>query len=353
MKSAQTTLVGSMTIHADHGWSFEDALERTSEPTLWDRYQAERRQQTAASVVLRRSLIAQLLEKISTKLVAAVRRPMGSNTSWTAVGRPALEQKIASDRTNEISFFPTLKASNAIGFLSGQGLAEAFRQHVLDDPELTVLLKRNRTPNMFEGGRGFGPYVHYGWPLEASVSLCEFRLSKDGFLVLGGPDQRPTSEISAISVVLADRIRVFRDLLVSGEIRAFGLSSLYGESFVPARQWARKNLSIDVANGDLCEEDNRGNLSPLWTGIELRSPDPEPVRFEQPAPHPVVTRKRSPEGQEIERIIKERHIDADRVGSKAAAAEVARHMSNPPRSENAIKALEKQVSRISKVVNGN
>jgi hypothetical protein len=159
--------------------------------------------------------------------------------------------------------------------------------------------------------------------------------------------------VSALSEVLADRIAVFRGLLVSGEIRAFGLSSVYNDPFVPVRQWMRKNLAIEVANGDLCEEDNRGNLTPLWTGVELQATVEASSLPAQPPAQPTRgNRKRSPEGQEIERIIKEHRIDADKVGSKAAAAAVASHMRNPPLLENAIRALEKQVARISKAVNG-
>jgi hypothetical protein len=149
---------------------------------------------------------------------------------------------------------------------------------------------------------------------------------------------------------LADRLRTFRGQLISGEIRAFGLSQVFGETFVPARQWARKNLSIDVANGDLCEEDDAGKFVPLWTGIELQSLITEPRHPAQAAEQAASTRKRSPNGQEVERIIREYRIDVEAMGRKAAAVEVALHMSSPPRSANATKALEAQVARIWSVI---
>jgi len=59
-----------MTEETDGGWSFEEALARTSDPGIWDRYQAEKRQQTPTLPDLRRSLVAGVLAKISTKLFA-------------------------------------------------------------------------------------------------------------------------------------------------------------------------------------------------------------------------------------------------------------------------------------------
>ena len=42
--------------------------------------------------------------------------------------------------------------------------------------------------------------------------------------------------------------------------------------------------------------------------------------------------------------------DVEGLGRKAAAVEVALHMSSPPRSANATKALEAQVARIWRVI---
>ena len=337
---------------ADGGWSFEEALARTSDPRLWDRYQIENRQQAPTSAGLRRSLISELLAKIGTKLFAAVSKPTPSADEWIVLDRAALENKVVKERIEEIRFFAPLKAPFAAECLRGQGLAEAFQQYVIDDPEVTVLQERTSMRDRFEEGRcPLGASIDYHWPLETKASEFEFRLENGGILIFGGPELRPTPQVSALSEALADRISAFRSLLVSGKIQAFGLSNYFGESVVPARQWTRKNLSIDVANGDLCEQDGEGNFLPLWTGIELQSPEPEPRQSTQPAKQIASGRKRSPMGQEIERIIREHRIDVETQGRKAAAAKVARHMANPPRLADSIKALETQVARISKVVN--
>ena len=244
-----------------------------------------------------------------------------------------------------------LKAPNAVEHLKDQGLAETFQQCVLNDPEITVLLDRTGKRNQLEGGRcPLGPYIDYHWPLDATASDFEYRLPRDGLLSFGGPEPRASREVVALSEAFADRIRAFRALLISGEIHALWPVKGFRREFVPARQWARKNLSIDVANGDLCEEDDNGKFVPLWTGIELQPPTTEPARPSQAVEQATKTRKRSPNGQEVERIIRQYRINVEVLGRKAAAAEVALHMSSPPRSAKASKTLETQVGRIWKVI---
>lgn len=340
-----------MTESVDGGWSLEEALARTSDPRLWDRYQAEKRQQTATAPDLRRALIAELLAKIGTQLFAAVPKLTSIEGEWIIIDGVTLEEKIARESIGEIRLFPPLKAPNAVERLKGRGLAEVFQQCVLGDPEITVLLKRNGTPNQFEGGQSpFSMSINYHWPLESTASNFAFRLTEGcGILTLGGPEPRPTRQVSALSEVLVDRIGAMRGLFISGEIRAFGLSTVFGESFVPARQWSRKKLLIEVCNGDLCEEDDRGKYLPVWTGIELRPPAADIDPPAQPARRSANIRKKgSSKRREVERIIRKHQIDADDLGPKAAAAKVLRHMSSPPETVSALKALEKLVARVSK-----
>jgi hypothetical protein len=341
-----------MTEETDGSWSFEEALARTSEPRLWDKYQAEKRQQTPTLADLRRSLIAGLLAKIGTKLFAAAPKTMKNGDGWAMLDQAALEERIANERTDEIRLFAPLKAPNAAEHLKGRGLAETFQQCVLDDPEVTVLLDRTGKRPQLEGGRcPLGPYIDYHWPLDATASNFEYRLLRDGLLSFGGPEPRPTREVVALSEALADRIGALRALLVSGKIQALGLTADFVESLVPARLWNRKNLSIDVANGDLCEQDDRRNFSPLWTSVELRPAARETVPREEPVLKAAAPAgKRSPRGREVERIIEENEIDVGRLGRKAAASEVMRHMESPPQSANQVKALEVQVLRIWKVL---
>jgi len=261
--------------------------------------------------------------------------------------RAALEERIANEKTEEIRLFVPLNAPNAAECLNGQGLAEAFQQCVLDDPEVTVLLDRTGKRPLIEGGRcPLGPCIDYHWPLDTTASNFEYRLLRDG-LVSFGDEPRASRELVALSEALADRVRAIRSLLVSGKIQGYGLSTSLTESFVPARLWARKGLSIDVSSGDLCQGDDKGNFQPLWTGIELRSavaqaiPHGEPI---QKAAAPMGRRR--PKGREVELILGGKNIDVDVSGCKAAAAEVARHMKCPPSSIEDTKALEKMVGRI-------
>jgi hypothetical protein len=224
---------------------------------------------------------------------------------------------------------------------------------ILEDPEVTVHLERTGMRDRFEGGRcPLSPSINYLWPFEATASNFEFRLIRNGLFLFGGPELRPTPQVSALSAALADRIAAFRSLLVSGKIQAFGLSNHLGESFVPERQWARKNILIDVSNGDLGQESSKGDFLPLWTGIELRSRITEAIQREDSAHKAAApVRKRRPKGQEVEDIIKRKGIDVREVGPKAAASEVMKYMKEPPQSENEVKALEVLVRRISQVLN--
>src|SRR5260370_7185182 len=236
-----------MTERVDGGWSLEEALARTSDPGLWDRYQAEKRQQIATLPDLRRALISELMAKIGTQLFAAVPEPTSSEGGWIILNRATLEEKISSEKIEEFRLFVPLKAPNAVEHLRNRGLAEVFQQYVLDDPEVALLLKRNRTPDLSKGRRAPTWSVRYHWPLEPTAPDLA-RLIEGGLLILGAPERRPTREISMLSEALADRIGALRGLLVSGKIRAFGLSTHFGESFVPDRQWPPKTLTIDFTN---------------------------------------------------------------------------------------------------------
>jgi hypothetical protein len=240
-------------------------------------------------------------------------------------------------------------ALSEIERLNGRGLGEAFQQLVIDDPEVSGLIDRAGLRDRFAEGQCPLHLADRHWPLDVTASSFEFRLTGSGLYVLGEPACRPTPTVSKLAEVLTDRIGAFRILLVSGKVQAIGMRADFVESFVPVRFWTRKNLYIEVANGDLCERDEKGSISPIWSSIELRTELAEPVQH-QGAVRMVAapSRKRSPKGREVERIIKERQIDVDRLGRKAAAAEVMRHMESPPQLANQIEALEVLVGRISK-----
>ncbi|MGA2999999.1 hypothetical protein [Bradyrhizobium sp.] len=240
-------------------------------------------------------------------------------------------------------------APNGIERLNGRGLGEAFRQFVIDDPEVALLIDRSGLRDRFAEGLCPLSLSSFHWPLEVTARNFEFRLNGSGILVLGQPECSPTPTVSKLAQALADRIGALRILLASGKVQAFGMRADFVESFVPARLWTRKNLYIEVANGDLCERDEKGNISPIWSSIELRLASAEPAQHQGAVKMVAApSGKRSPKGREVERIIKERQINVDRLGRKAAAAEVMRHMESPPQLANQIEALEVQVVRISK-----
>jgi hypothetical protein len=233
--------------------------------------------------------------------------------------------------------------------LNGRGLGEAFQQFVIDDPEVAALVDQSGRRDRFAKGECPLSLSGFHWPLEVTIRDFEFRLTGSGLIVLGEPKRSPTPTVSKLAQALVDRIGAFRVLFISGKVQAFGMRADFMESFVPARLWTRTNLFIDVANGDLCERGEKGSFSPIWSSIELRTVLADPLQHQGAVKIVAApSGKRSPKGREVERIIKERQIDVDRLGRKAAAAEVMKHMENPPQLANQIEALEVQVVRIAK-----
>jgi hypothetical protein len=232
--------------------------------------------------------------------------------------------------------------------LRGLRLGEAVRQFVIADPEVIALIDRAGMQDRFDGGQCPLGVSDYNWPLDAEASEFESRLTNGpgSLLVLGDPERRPTREVSVLSAALADRLGAFREVLLFGKMQAWGLTAQFTEAPIPARLWARKNLSIDVANDDLCEADDRGRLSRLWHSIELKSAVTEVVPGEEIVGRARCSRKPRPKGQEVELILKRTNIDVDALGRKAAAAQVACHMKRPPSSVHETKALETMVGRI-------
>ncbi len=233
--------------------------------------------------------------------------------------------------------------------LKGRNLGEVVRQFVITDPEVDALIDRAGMRDRFDGGQCPLRLSDYHWPLDAKASDFEFRLTCGvGILVLGGPEQGSTRAVSALSAAVANRLEALRELLLSGSIQAWGFTAQFVEQPIPARLWARKGLSIDVVNGDLCEEHDSGSRSTLWSSVELRSAMIEAVHVARSVEPTPSSRKRSSKGQEVERIIREHQIDVDELGPKDAAAAVAKYMKSPPKTADDTRNLEKQVARISR-----
>ena len=76
----------------------------------------------------------------------------------------------------------------------------------------------------------------------------------------------------AAANALADRLNALRRVFADGLVVASGTFAKTGaESLISRRQWSREGLSIDIRNGDLCEQEDHKPV-PYWTGIEFELP---------------------------------------------------------------------------------
>jgi hypothetical protein len=154
--------------------------------------------------------------------------------------------------------------SNAPRRLFGLSLSEAFRQFVLEDPEISALGKmiveqEGSHVEVFRDGQYPGPIVDFVWPLDVSASDLVFQFVRPVVIMIPGPPiPKGSDAIQRVSSALADRLQSLRRMLIDGQIVAHGTFVNTG-TFGPINrlQWARSGLSIDVKSGDLLHEVNK------------------------------------------------------------------------------------------------
>jgi hypothetical protein len=167
---------------------------------------------------------------------------------------------------------------NAPRRLFGLSLSEAFRQFVLEDPEISALGKmiveqEGSHVEVFRDGQYPGPIVDFVWPLDVSASDLVFQFVRPVVIIIPGPPiPKGSDAIQRVSSALADRLQSLRRMLIDGQIVAHGTFVNTG-TFGPINrlQWARSGLSIDVKSGDLLHEvNNRAAIQ--WSGLALEAP---------------------------------------------------------------------------------
>jgi hypothetical protein len=279
------------------GWTIAEAIERTSDPdhlivspsenasnanqqkiALWDRFS-------------RGKLVATGCFDSPTASPDLIDPQTLLTLDWSGPPSSTLNGPAGSGvEVFNVRVFPVLRAPNAANYLNGLSLTEAFRRYVIGDPEVAALAKRvlKTDPSesaVFLEGQAPGPFIGFHWPLDLTASALAFR-----FVSLPTGDPRtPSTAISAVSEVLADRIAALRDILGGGKVVAFGTFLLTGiEGPIGRKQWIRRGMSIDVSNGDLCEDQDHRAI-PKWTGLSLRLPDaPMPPNQPQNGPPPSI-----------------------------------------------------------------
>jgi hypothetical protein len=179
------------------------------------------------------------------------------------------------DEQHDHAFQPR---SDAPSRLFGLSLSDAFRQFVLEDPEISALGKTiveedGRHVEVFSEGQYPGPYVDFGWPLDVSASDLAFQFVRPVVFFVPGPPLPEGSEaVHRVSTVLSAKLRSLRRMLTNGQIVAHGTfvnTGMFGP--INRLQWARSGLSIDVKSGDLLQEINNRAIV-QWSGLALEAP---------------------------------------------------------------------------------
>jgi hypothetical protein len=179
------------------------------------------------------------------------------------------------DEQHDHTFRPR---SDAPSRLFGLSLSDAFRQFVLEDPEISALGKMiveedGRHVEVFSKGQYPGPYVDFGWPLDVSASDLVFQFVRPVVFFVPGPPLPEGSEaVHRVSSLLAAKLRSLRRMLINGLVVAHGTfvnTGMFGP--INRLQWARSGLLIDVKSGDLLQEINN-RAAVQWSGLALESP---------------------------------------------------------------------------------
>lgn len=178
------------------------------------------------------------------------------------------------DEQHDNAFQPR---SDAPSRLFGLSLSDAFRQFVLEDPEISALGKmiveqEGRHVEVFSEGQYPGPFIDFGWPLDVSPSDLVFQFVRPVvFFVPGPPLPEGSRAVHRVSSVLAAKLQSLRGMLVNGQIVAHGTfakTGLFG--LINRLQWARSGLIIDVKSGDLLQEIN-SRVEVQWSGLALEA----------------------------------------------------------------------------------
>ena len=191
-----------------------------------------------------------------------------ANWRKSAVREPSPDQTQIFD----VRVFPVLDAPTVARCLDGKTLVEVLEQHVLKDPQVDCLRRHatveGGTPASF--GWGLGQKV---WPLSYGHHFSP----PDPFgALLVNPDADRAS-VRAADWAMAKQFGRLIYLLTMGEVDAIGVPSRGGTPTpIPRSMWIRDRGELDLANGDLGEFIDEGNVGltfkPFFSGLILRAP---------------------------------------------------------------------------------
>ena len=258
-----------------------------------------------------------------------------------------------------VSIYPVIKAPNAATILDGKSFAEAFREAVIDDPEVSTLGRhavhlRPEYKAILKEGK---PYTHGAiaeWPVFGFDCGAGKGSGSDPIGCLA--DKPPVEAVQDALGALSDRYNALMNLLATGAIEAIGLS-MGDRKQTPVQRtiWSHRDFHVNPISGDLYELNKEAvdpptdRLTKVWTGLLLKAHPPG-------ASQGVVTdlgrrpasRRPRPKFDQVRAALLEAEIDIRSAGksAKALASQIADRLPYPVKTASQLEALAKMIGRI-------
>jgi hypothetical protein len=210
-----------------------------------------------------------------TSLIEADKWPSLPNTNWktSAVG----ENRKGGAYYLAVRVYPIVKSPNVVDLLSGLSFVEAFRQFIVNDPEIQSLGKEAiklepEYERVFIDGKCY-PYGADEWGVKWHEGVEISPEHRSLFGILNPPPPRDGRRAYA---ALADRFGAFLALLRNGHLNARGLPQMPNlPDVVPRTVWSHHDFHFDANAGDLfkinpeCEDPPRDLFLRCWIGLLL------------------------------------------------------------------------------------
>jgi len=243
-------------------------------------------------------------------------------TAWKTLRlanwRKSAVRELDADQTQvfDVRIFPVLDAPTVARYLDGKTLVEVLEHYVLKDPKVDCL----RQHAIAEGGKPDS----FGWGLGQKIWPLSYGDDSPLPDPIGALIMNPDADCACVRAAdwaMGKRFRRLMHLLAIGAIDAIGIPSNGGTpTLIPRSMWIRERGELDLANGDLGEFVDEGDVrltfKPLFSGLILRAPALENNTTESVAP-----RREKPSKSSI-RV--KSNIDAERECATWLSGEMAR-----------------------------
>jgi hypothetical protein len=274
-----------------HPWLARDRendyerLDRERTERHWNALRAEA---DNANRALRQAFVAQFCDE---RLIAegSYRAPSAEPSlirgpAWKQISIVSWPKSIIREDTPDknrwydVRVFPALLASNVADLLAGLSIGEAFYRYVIQDAEAAALAARmlqreKRHHDVFCEGQFPGPVKSFKWPTLVTAAELAYCFVEAPILDLDRPSPEPSAAVKNVAAAIADRFETLRRLLVEGRISSRGTYARTGDiGDIDRHQWNRQGILLDIRNSDLLEMQGHASVM-LWTGISL-----EPAR---------------------------------------------------------------------------